>query len=251
MAERTGRARRRDHERVLDPLLGPHNRDHGAGRLRRASRRRRLPAVRRLHVGKVSALCKAQRCDSDEDALRNSLASLSARVTRLPAMTVRTTEPIHLSHRRLPFAASSRDWRPAGRRGCAFAGSRRSQPRSVWCRRSSPTSARSRDDPIRASGSGPWSGCATTARAGLVDRVENVYYSLTAPSKGGPPLRALPTQSGAVAVTPVQLPQIRYRRPRIRHYRPPQHRAADPSGASGRGRLAHHVRQRRRRVPRC
>ena len=55
---------------------------------------------------------------------------------------------------------------------------------------------------------------------GLVDRVENVYYSLTAPSKGGPPLTALPTQSGAVAVTPVQIPQIRYRRPRIRHYRP-------------------------------
>ena len=56
---------------------------------------------------------------------------------------------------------------------------------------------------------------------GLVDRVENVYYSLTAPSRGGTPLRALPTQSGAVSVTPVQIPQIRYRRPRIRRYRPP------------------------------
>jgi Phosphodiester glycosidase len=31
---------------------------------------------------------------------------------------------------------------------------------------------------------------------GLVDRVENIYYSLTAPSKGGPALRALPTQPG-------------------------------------------------------
>ena len=56
---------------------------------------------------------------------------------------------------------------------------------------------------------------------GLVDRVENVYYSLTAPSKGGPPLKALPRQSGAVAARPIQIPQIRYHRPPIRHYRPP------------------------------
>jgi phosphodiester glycosidase len=56
---------------------------------------------------------------------------------------------------------------------------------------------------------------------GLVDRVENTYYSLTAPGKGGPPLKALPRQSGAVAVTSVQIPQIRYRRPRLRRYRPP------------------------------
>ena len=56
---------------------------------------------------------------------------------------------------------------------------------------------------------------------GLVDRVENLYYSLTAPSKGGPPLKALPRQSGAVAVRPVQIPQIRFHRPQIRHYRPP------------------------------
>ena len=56
---------------------------------------------------------------------------------------------------------------------------------------------------------------------GLVDRVENIYYSLTAPSKGGPPLKALPRQSGAVAVTAVQIPQLRYRLPRLRRYRPP------------------------------
>ncbi|MGH2887163.1 MAG: phosphodiester glycosidase family protein [Solirubrobacteraceae bacterium] len=55
---------------------------------------------------------------------------------------------------------------------------------------------------------------------GLVDRVENLYYSLTAPSKGGPPLKALPTQSGAVALSPVQIPQFRFRLPQIRHYRP-------------------------------
>ena len=33
----------------------------------------------------------------------------------------------------------------------------------------------------------------------LVNGVENFYYSLTAPSKGGPALKALPRQSGAVA----------------------------------------------------
>jgi phosphodiester glycosidase len=32
---------------------------------------------------------------------------------------------------------------------------------------------------------------------GLVNRVEDIYYSLTAPSTGGPALRALPKQSGA------------------------------------------------------
>ena len=34
---------------------------------------------------------------------------------------------------------------------------------------------------------------------GLVNRVENYYYSLTAPSKGGPALRRLPGQRGALA----------------------------------------------------
>ncbi len=29
-------------------------------------------------------------------------------------------------------------------------------------------------------------------------RIENLYYSLTAPSKGGPALKALPEQAGAV-----------------------------------------------------
>jgi Phosphodiester glycosidase len=49
---------------------------------------------------------------------------------------------------------------------------------------------------------------------GLVDDLENFYYSLTAPSKGGPPLKVLPRQSGAVATRPIQIP-------RIDHYRPP------------------------------
>ena len=57
VAERAGRARRRDHERVLDPLLRA-----ASSRSRRPDdsvalqRRRRRPALAGLHVGKVSAL---------------------------------------------------------------------------------------------------------------------------------------------------------------------------------------------------
>jgi hypothetical protein len=36
---------------------------------------------------------------------------------------------------------------------------------------------------------------------GLVNRIENYYYSLTAPAKGGPALRKLPGQKGALAST--------------------------------------------------
>jgi phosphodiester glycosidase len=49
---------------------------------------------------------------------------------------------------------------------------------------------------------------------GVVDDVENFYYSLTAPTKGGPPLRALPRQSGVIATAPIRIPHIH-------HYRPP------------------------------
>lgn len=47
---------------------------------------------------------------------------------------------------------------------------------------------------------------------GLVTEIENIYYSLTSPPKGGPALKALPKQRGAVAIVvhPVR-----------RHYRPP------------------------------
>jgi hypothetical protein len=54
--------------------------------------------------------------------------------------------------------------------------------------------------------------------AALVSKVENLYYSLNAPSKGGPALRALPSQgaaagaAGARAALPVRL----YRPPRIK-----------------------------------
>ena len=40
---------------------------------------------------------------------------------------------------------------------------------------------------------------------GLVNQVENVYYSLNAPATGGPALRALPKQPGAVRLQPTAL----------------------------------------------
>jgi hypothetical protein len=46
---------------------------------------------------------------------------------------------------------------------------------------------------------------------GLVTRIENLYYSLTAPSKGGPPLKALPKQAGAVK--PFVAGPVHYYRP--------------------------------------
>lgn len=53
---------------------------------------------------------------------------------------------------------------------------------------------------------------------GAVDDVENFYYALTAPAKGGPALRALPRQSGVIAAAPIAIPiPIRH----IHHYRPP------------------------------
>jgi hypothetical protein len=48
---------------------------------------------------------------------------------------------------------------------------------------------------------------------GVVNDVENFYYSLTAPSKGGPALKALPKQSGAVAARPTPVRRIHYYRP--------------------------------------
>jgi hypothetical protein len=52
---------------------------------------------------------------------------------------------------------------------------------------------------------------------GLVTKVESIYYSLTAPSTGGPALRALPTQPGAVRglSTAVRRAAHHYRPPRI------------------------------------
>jgi hypothetical protein len=55
--------------------------------------------------------------------------------------------------------------------------------------------------------------------AGLVSRVESIYYSLTAPSKGGPTLRALP-QVGYAAAARAQ--RLRAQRQFAASYRPPR-----------------------------
>jgi hypothetical protein len=51
---------------------------------------------------------------------------------------------------------------------------------------------------------------------GLVNRIESIYYSMTAPSKGGPALRSLPNQPGSVA----SIRAVRHHR--IPHYEPPK-----------------------------
>jgi len=53
---------------------------------------------------------------------------------------------------------------------------------------------------------------------GLVNDVENFYYTLTAPSKGGPGLKALPAQPG-LALTPNARGRGHHR---IHYYRPPR-----------------------------
>jgi len=53
---------------------------------------------------------------------------------------------------------------------------------------------------------------------GLVDTIENEYYTLTAPAKGGPALKKLTRQRGALAVIPA-VPTIRVHV--VHHYRPP------------------------------
>jgi hypothetical protein len=58
---------------------------------------------------------------------------------------------------------------------------------------------------------------------GLVNRIENTYYSLTAPSKGGPALRRLPGQAGALGSSAAGLRAAGGRMPRasVQAYRPP------------------------------
>jgi hypothetical protein len=57
--------------------------------------------------------------------------------------------------------------------------------------------------------------------AGLVSRVESIYYSLTAPSKGGPTLRTLP-QVGYGAAGRAQAQRLRAQRLAATSYRPPR-----------------------------
>ncbi len=56
---------------------------------------------------------------------------------------------------------------------------------------------------------------------GLVNTVENWYYSLNAPARGGPALRALPTQAGVVGGTGTTAAARAVARHRVHHYRPP------------------------------
>ena len=57
--------------------------------------------------------------------------------------------------------------------------------------------------------------------AGLVSQVESIYYSLTAPSKGGPTLRALP-QVGYGAAGRARAQRLRTQRLAATIYRPPR-----------------------------
>ena len=64
---------------------------------------------------------------------------------------------------------------------------------------------------------------------GLVNKIENIYYSLNAPSTGGPALRALPEQPGVATATAV------VRHHRLKGYRPPRIRPAIHPALPGEG----------------
>jgi hypothetical protein len=64
------------------------------------------------------------------------------------------------------------------------------------------------------------------ARA-LVNKVENVYYSLNAPAKGGPALHRLPGQAGALGAAAARVV--------VHHYRPPNIKPLVPNGLPGEG----------------
>ena len=57
---------------------------------------------------------------------------------------------------------------------------------------------------------------------GLVNKVENWYYSLNAPSTGGPALRSLPAQAGVFGGTATAAGSRITVRHRVHHYRPPR-----------------------------
>jgi Phosphodiester glycosidase len=137
-------------------------------------------------------------------------------------MTDRTTEPFDLSHHRSFFVPPSQRSRPTGRpvtrvrRIATIAAVICLAPAFV----SYVAAMSAQSDSSIGIRTVEW--LRDNGARGLVDRVENLYYSLTAPSTGGPALSALPRQSGAVAITTIQIPKLRLRLPRIRHYRPPK-----------------------------
>src|SRR5437763_12812383 len=64
---------------------------------------------------------------------------------------------------------------------------------------------------------------------GIVNDVENLYYSLTAPSKGGRARHALPNQPGTAAAAPGVPHRVHH------YYRPPRPRPAIQPALPGRG----------------
>ena len=98
---------------------------------------------------------------------------------------------------------------------------------------------RRRDDARRRtprSASAASSGCATTAPRRSSRQVENWYYALNAPSKGGPALKTLPKVGDAVADARRRhgtTPRTATGAPRPRrHGRPPHRRRAHPTAAT-------------------
>jgi hypothetical protein len=64
---------------------------------------------------------------------------------------------------------------------------------------------------------------------GIVNQIENWYYALEAPSKGGPALKALPKQAGSLASEVQRAPR------RIHYYRPPDIRPVIHPALPGEG----------------
>ena len=107
-------------------------------------------------------------------------------------------------------------------RVCAGSDASRPSPLfSHWFPPSSPIWTRWPNRPTRAWASARWSGCAITAQRGLCRQVESIYYSLTAPSKGGPTLRALP-QVGYGAAARARAQRLQAQRLAAASYRPPR-----------------------------
>ncbi len=135
----------------------------------------------------------------------------------MPVVTLRTTEPLELSHRAYvvtpgqPLSSRRARFRRI-RRIAAIAATLCLLPAFV----SYVGTLAGRSDSSIGIRTVEW--LRDNGARGAVNDVENLYYSLTAPSKGGPALRALPIQTGAVAPRPIRIPRIhivRYRPPNI------------------------------------
>ena len=149
-----------------------------------------------------------------------------------------------------PWRAGSRPG-GAGRAGfppgAASAASRCWRWRSAWSRWRSPGSTTSPAPATSASASPASSGSRQHGGNPLVSQIENVYYTLNAPAKGGPALKSLPQVGVDDRPRTKTADAKRAGRRRAGRLPPAADQAADPPGAAGRGRLA---RRRRRGRPR-